>query len=509
MTNPDDQQGLADNCLQDQTEYLAGKKLIICANRAPFQFEKTPEDEYTYERGSGGLVTALLGLTQNIDATWIACAQSSADRELESVHVPMDQNNPDRTIHIKFLSPTTEAYEGYYNVIANPLLWFLQHSMWDVPTSPIINRDTWHAWDNGYRTVNELFARAIIEQTRENQGASLVMLQDYHLYLAARRVRDSLPPRARPTLLHFIHIPWPGPEYWQILPPNMRFSILDSLCAVDILGFQTKDDGLNFIRTCESFLPKSHVNFKHGRIWYRNHATYVRDFPISIDVDSIQNQVQSPEVEEYRSEIETNTAGYKVIVRVDRIEPSKNIVRGFLAFEELLDLHPEHCGEVQFLAYLVPSRMGVEEYNEYLDKINATAGRVNAKYGDSDWEPVRVIIGENYERALAALQLYDVLLVNAIADGMNLVAKEGPIINQKDGVLILSERAGAKQQLGVGAIVIPPCDVYATAESMHQALTMSEPEKKEKSRHLKWIIEKEDIVDWLCRQLQTIEELGL
>jgi trehalose 6-phosphate synthase len=335
------------------------------------------------------------------------------------------------------------------------------------------------------------------------------MLQDYHLYLAARRVRDSLPPRARPPLLHFIHIPWPGPEYWQILPPNMRFSILDSLCAVDILGFQTKDDGLNFIRSCESFLPKSHVNFKHGRIWYRNHATYVRDFPISIDVDSIQNQVHSPEVEEYRSEIETNTAGHKVIVRVDRIEPSKNIVRGFLAFEELLDLHPEHCGEVQFLAYLVPSRMGVEEYNEYLDKINATAGRVNAKYGDSDWEPVRVIIGENYERALAALQLYDVLLVNAIADGMNLVAKEGPIINQKDGVLILSERAGAKQQLGVGAIVIPPCDVYATAESMHQALTMSEPEKKEKSRHLKWIIEKEDIVDWLCRQLQTIEELGL
>ena len=120
MTNPDDQQGLADNCLQDQTKYLAGKKLIICANRAPFQFEKTPEDEYTYDRGSGGLVTALLGLTQNIDATWIACAQSSADRELESLHVPLDQNNPDHTIHIKFLAPTTEAYEGYYNVIANP-----------------------------------------------------------------------------------------------------------------------------------------------------------------------------------------------------------------------------------------------------------------------------------------------------------------------------------------------------------------------------------------------------
>jgi trehalose 6-phosphate synthase len=164
---------------------------------------------------------------------------------------------------------------------------------------------------------------------------------------------------------------------------------------------------------------------------------------------------------------------------------------------------------VHFLAYLVPSRLGVVEYNEYLDNLNATAGRVNAKYGDSDWEPVRIIIGENYDRALAALQLYDVLLVNAIADGMNLVAKEGPIVNQRDGVLILSERTGANQQLGVGAIVIPPCDVYATAEAMHQALIMPEAEKKGKAHLLKWIIEKEDIVDWLCRQLKTIEELGL
>jgi len=509
MANPNIQQGLSENCLNNQTEYLAGKKLIICANRAPFQFEKNPDEEYIYERGSGGLVTALLGLTQNIDATWIACAQSSADRELGSVHVPLDPENPEHTIHIKFLSPTVEAYEGYYNVIANPLLWFLQHSMWNVPISPIIDRNTWHAWDNGYHAVNELFARAIIEETHKYPGTKLVMLQDYHLYLTARRVRDALPPRARPTLLHFIHIPWPGPEYWQILPPNMRFSILDSLCAVDILGFQTNADRLNFIRTCESFLPKSYVNFKHGRVWYRNHATYVRDFPISIDVDSIKNQVRSPEVEEYRSEIESNTAGFKVIVRVDRIEPSKNIVRGFLAFEELLDLHPEHCGKVHFLAYLVPSRLGVVEYNEYLDNLNATAGRVNAKYGDSDWEPVRIIIGENYDRALAALQLYDVLLVNAIADGMNLVAKEGPIVNQRDGVLILSERTGANQQLGVGAIVIPPCDVYATAEAIHQALIMPEVEKKGKAHLLKWIIEKEDIVDWLCRQLKTIEELGL
>ncbi len=157
-------------------------------------------------------------------------------------------------------------------------------------------------------------------------------------------------------------------------------------------------------------------------------------------------------------------------------------MRGFLAFEEMLELYPEHRGQVQFLALLVPSRLDVEEYRHYLDDLMATAGRVNATYGDSEWEPVRVLVGESYPRAVAAMQLYDVLLVNAIADGMNLVAKEGPIVNQRDGVLILSERAGARQQLEPGALVISPCDVYATAEALHQALVMPAEERQERAQ---------------------------
>ena len=139
----------------------------------------------------------------------------------------------------------------------------------------------------------------------------------------------------------------------------------------------------------------------------------------------------------------------------------------------------------------------------------ATAGRVNANYGDSDWEPVRMLVGESYPRAVAAMQLYDVLLVNAIADGMNLVAKEGPIVNQRDGVLILSERAGARQHLEPGALIISPCDVYATAEALHQALTMPAEERRERAERLRWLIEREDITAWLCRQLETIVELDL
>jgi len=289
----------------------------------------------------------------------------------------------------------------------------------------------------------------------------------------------------------------------------MRRAILEALLSVDILGFQTVEDGLNFIRTIETHVPRAQVNYRRGRIWYRNHATHIRDFPISIDVDALREMAISPEVIAYRNRFKDQIGDQKLILRIDRTEPSKNIVRGFQSFDEFLDLYPEFQKKVQFLALLVPSRMEVEEYRDYLGELMAAAGRVNAKHGGSEWEPVRVIVGQNYPRAIAALQLYDVLLVNSIADGMNLVAKEGPIVNQKDGVVILSERTGARQQLEPGAIVISPCDVYATAEAIYQALNMQKEDRKEMAVRLRWTIEREDISDWLCRQLETIEELNL
>jgi trehalose 6-phosphate synthase len=495
------------HCETVQADFFANRALIIAANRGPVTFETAEDGSFSFQRGGGGLVTALTGLCRHTDATWIACAQTEADIVWREGSVPLVDNG--KAIQVQFLSPESLVYEGYYNVIANPLLWFLQHSMWDVPRAPVINRATWDAWEEGYVVVNRLFAEAIARRVRATSRPTLVMLQDYHLYLTPRFLRDELRRRERPTTLHFIHIPWPGPEYWRILPPTMREAILEGLCAVDVLGFQTREDSLNFIRTCESNLPGAYVKFQRGRVWYRNHATYVRDFPISLDVGALRELAASFEVAEYRSDIGDVVGNRQLIVRVDRSEPSKNIVRGFQAFEEMLELYPEHRGRVKFLAILVPSRLGVDEYQDYLDEIMAAAGRVNATYGDSEWEPVRLLVGENYPRAIAALQLSDVLLVNAIADGMNLVAKEGPLVNQRDGVLILSERAGARQQLESGATVISPCDVYATAEALHQALTMSAEERQERANRLRWLIERADITDWLCRQLETVLELNL
>ena len=495
------------SCAALEAEFFADRALIIAVNRAPVSLEKALDGTIEFQRGGGGLVTALIGLCHHTsDATWVACARTETDTEWREGHVTLDEGT---AIDVHFVSPDEAAYEGYYNVIANPLLWFLQHSMWDVPRAPVIDRATWQAWEEGYKAINCQFAEAIARHIRVTSRPTLVMLQDYHLYLVARYLRSGLRRRQRPTTLHFVHIPWPGPEYWRILPPAMRQDILNGLCAVDILGFQTREDGQNFLRTCESMLPRASVNYRRSRIWYRNHATHVRDFPISIDVGALRQMVLSEDVAQHRSELKDMVGDRRLILRIDRMEPSKNIVRGFLAFEELLELHPEWRGQLQFLALLVPSRLDVDEYRHYLDDLMATAGRVNAKYGDSEWEPVRVLVGDSYPRAVAAMELYDVLLVNAIADGMNLVAKEGPIVNERDGVLILSERAGARQQLEPGALVVSPCDVFATAEALHQALEMPAGERRARAERLRWLIEREDIADWLCRQLEAVVELGL
>lgn len=493
---------------ETQADYSRDQRpIIIASNRGPVSFSRDENGDLLIHRGSGGLVSALSGLASQIDATWISCAMSEVDTSWQGLEVPLESEKGG-SLRIEFVTPEPKVYNGYYNVISNPLLWFLQHSMWDLPRAPLINRATWIAWENGYVAVNQMFAHAIAKQARSLSGNPIIMLQDYHLYLAARFFRE-LYPHNTPTIMFFIHIPWPGPEYWRILPPTMRHAILNGLCAVDLLGFQTRDDGLNFIRTCETFLPKASVNYKRGRVWYRNHSSYVRDFPISIEVDAIQQRASSPETVLYQKEIEDITGDRQLILRIDRIEPSKNIIRGFQAFEEMLELHSEHLRRVTFLALLVPSRMEVDEYQNYLNELMAAAGRINALYGDSEWEPVRILVGENYPRALAALRNYDVLLVNAIADGMNLVAKEGPIVNQKTGVLILSERAGAVQQLESGAMVISPCDIYATAEAIHQALIMTQDEREERACLLRWLIEQEDINAWLEHQLDTLAELNL
>jgi trehalose 6-phosphate synthase len=488
-------------------DFFAERSLIIAANRGPVTFQTHSDGSRTFDRGSGGLVTALLGLTRHVDATWIACARTDADADWEEGKISLMDLASD--INVQFLAPEESAYEKYYNVIANPLIWFLQHGMWDIPRQPIIDLKTWKAWEEGYVTINQLFADAIVAETKASKKKPLVMLQDYHLYLTARLVRNQLPPAERPTMLHFVHIPWPGPDYWAILPQAMRNAVLEGLLGADLIGFQTDNDALNFARTCREYLSRVGVKYREGRIWYRNHVTYTKAFPIAIDVHALRNVAQSALVQAERQAIDDIVGDKQLILRIERSEPSKNILRGFEAYGELLALHPELHEKVVFLAILVPSRMDLDEYKWYLGEVMAAIGRINAEYGSGSWEPVRALMGENYHRAVAAMKRYDVLLVNSIVDGMNLVAKEGPILNERAGRLVLSERTGAREQLESAAIVISPYDVYATSRALHQALTMPADECHRRAAKLCQLIEQEDIGWWIQQQLQAVEHLNL
>ncbi|MFA5837845.1 MAG: trehalose-6-phosphate synthase [Bellilinea sp.] len=488
-------------------EWLQGRSIMVVSNRGPVSFSQDDQGDLLFQRSGGGLVTALTGLAEHVEMTWVAAAVNPLETSWQSGQISLGEGAP--SINLQLVPLSNEVYEGYYNVIANPLLWFLQHSMWNFISAPTITRATWDAWEQGYVAANREFAAVIAHRLKAEKKHTLVMLQDYHLYLVPRLLRNLLRRRRNYTLTYFVHIPWPGSEDWGFLPAGMRQPILEGLTAVDLLGFQTREDGLNFLRTVETFLPGSHVSYGRGRIAYRNHVTHVRDFPISVDVMAVQRLAISTEVQQLAAQLEKEIDGYPLIVRVDRTEPSKNIVRGFQAFGEMLDLHPEHCGRVKFYALLVPSRLNVEEYQNYHNELTAAAGWINSRHGTSEWEPVRILTGESYPRALAALQQYDVLLVNSIADGMNLVAKEGPLVNRRDGVVVLSERTGARQQLESGALVISPCDVYATAEALHQALTMPAEERALRAARLRRLVEEHDINDWLASQVDALQSLRL
>ena len=240
---------------------------------------------------------------------------------------------------------------------------------------------------------------------------------------------------------------------------------------------------------------------------YRGRTTRVRAYPISIDAAGLQDFARSSEVEEHRQRLKP-FLGEQTIVRVDRSEPSKNIIRGLRSYELLLERYPELRREVNFLQFLVPSRSELGVYQTYTDEIFELIDSINDHFGDLEWQPIRIFYEDNYPQAIAAMSLYDVLLVNPIIDGMNLVSKEGPLVNERDGVLVLSELAGSFEQLADFCLPVAPTDLEGTVRAMHEALTMPPTERKRRAQALKSLIRDEDITFWLERQFADLMALS-
>ncbi len=414
----------------------------------------------------------------------------------EQAHAPQNVEG----IMMRLVIPDADAYEGYYNIISNPLLWFIHHQLWDAPRTPNITEETWQAWKTGYLKVNQLFADTIAESVKNADQPIIIFPQDYHLYMTAHFLRNQLGDRVQ--IQPFVHIPWPSPDAWQILPRKIRNSMLSSLLASDRVGFQTTKDAFNFIQTCRFYLKDAHTKGSRNSIHYRDRLVNAQAYPISVDVTKVQELSEETETKLLKAQLINYIGDRDLILRVDRIEPSKNILRGLRAYRTLIEKYPEHRGRVQMFALLVPSRMEVEQYQDYLREIMAEAGLINAEYSDSLWEPVRIIVGDNYHRAIAAMQLYSVLLVNPLVDGMNLVAKEGVLVNQRDGVLVLSESAGAYEELGEFALSISPFDIYGTTEAMHQALVMPRDERKHRADKMRTHVQQTGVKHWFAAQVK-------
>jgi trehalose 6-phosphate synthase len=452
----------------------ARRTLIVVSNRGPVTYERGADGERIERRGGGGLVTALRGLLEHHDVTWIAAAMTDEDRAVAA------EGSGD----VAFVAPDEDTYHGYYSVVANPMLWFIQHGLWGRSLAPDLDRAFHEAWRD-YESVNSLFADRVVAEL-DNKPEAAVLFHDYHLYLAPRIVRERHPDAA---LAHFVHIPWPVD--WTILPEPMRRALHEGLLANDVVSFHTARWARNFTASCAEVLGGCG-------------STAVTHHPISIDTTEFEQLARSPAVLREEERIVARRPE-KLVVRVDRTDPSKNIVRGFDAFGMLLDTHPEWRGRVRMLALLDPSRQSVPEYMQYLAAVEHTVERVNGRHRGA----IELRVADNFPQSVAAYKQYDVLLVNAVYDGMNLVAKEAPLVNTRDGAVVLSENAGAHEELGGWCVTVNPFDVWGQAEALHAALVLDAEERRRRSEAIRAHVRANDVQAWIDGLLADLYPSGM
>jgi trehalose 6-phosphate synthase len=478
------------------------RKLIVVSNRGPVTYARGADGERVARRGGGGLVTALRSLVSHHDVTWIASAMSDEDRAV-TVDVgggAIDEQARDGSpFRLRLLAHDETAYDWFYNVISNPMLWFLQHYLWELAYEPSVDIALQHAWDGGYAQVNETFAQAVLEEL-EAEPEAAVFFHDYHLYLAPRLVRERAPDA---LLAHFVHIPWPQTDYWHVLPDRIRRAIHEGVLANDVVGFHTQQWALNFMRAAND-VAGAEADFAEGLVTLDERRSLVTVHPISLDPAEFDELAAGEAVLKVEREL-VERRPEKLVVRVDRTDPSKNIVRGFRAFELYLEAHAEMHGRVGMLALLDPSRQEIPEYAEYLGAIQREARRVNDRFQQEGWAPIDLTIEDNFIGSVAAYKQFDALFVNAIFDGMNLVAKEAPLVNERDGVLILSENAGAHAELGEWALTVNPFDVAGQAEAIHAALTMGEAERRARLEAIRNHVREHDVAAWIEAQLADLD----
>lgn len=483
---------------------MGASRILVASNRGPVSFVRGDDGEVRAKRGAGGLVTALTGAIAQAGGLWIASAMTEEDRE-RAGDGRFEVTVEDTHQALRYLAFDPGTYDRYYNEISNRMLWFVHHYLWDTVRSPQFDDSTAEAWGS-YREVNRAFADALSEEGGDDRPdardgeETAYLIQDYHLALVPALLRERRP-EARIT--HFSHIPFAGPRYFSILPEPIRHELLTGLLGADVVGFQAEAWADAFLLTCRG-LPGARVDLRRRRLRWRDREIRVRLYPIGIDAEALRAQAESEEVASARRRLSRWRGDASLILRVDRTELSKNILRGFLAYEYFLLRHPRWRRRVRFLALLNPSRRAVPEYRAYTRECLRTAERINDELGEDDWQPIEVSVKDDFVAAVAAYGQYDVLLVNPTYDGMNLVAKEGPAVNRRRGVLVLSQNAGAAAELGRHALTVNPFDLAETGEAIRSALEMPEDERSRRARSLRALVRRTRPEDWVRAQLEDL-----
>ncbi|HEX8001971.1 MAG TPA: trehalose-6-phosphate synthase [Mycobacteriales bacterium] len=476
-------------------------EVVVASNRGPVSFKVADDGSLTSSRGAGGLVSALRTVLAEGNAVWVCAALSEGDRAAASAAASAapsgrlaDAGYDTGGAAVRMLALDPHAYDRAYNGIANGTLWFTSHHLYDTARQPVFDRAWRREWA-AYVEVNTAFAEALAEEAAP--GASVVV-QDYHLCLVPRLLRDRRPDV---RIGWFGHTPWAATDVFRMLPDDVACTLVRGILGADHAGFLTHRWADAFMACTVDLLG---ATARHGSVRLDDHDCEVGVHPLGIDGDELRARADQPDVAARREALERWANGRQVVVRIDRTELSKNIVRGLNAFRELLRTRPEWHERVVHLAFAYPSRHDLPEYREYTAAVQRTAHEINEEFGVPGWQPIRLEVSDDYPRSLAALSMADVLVVNPVRDGMNLVAKEGPTLSRDGCALVLSREAGAVAELGEWALVVNPYDVSGTADAIDAGLRMPAEERRARCDALATAATACPPQEWLAAQLAAL-----
>ncbi len=461
-------------------------RLVIVSNRLPVVLHRGEGDRWGIKPGSGGLVTALAPVLRDRGGLWIGWPGVSKEDAPQNLDSLLATAVKDAGYSLSPVLLTDREIKGYYYGFANEILWPLFH---DLPSRCNFDPSYWRS----YLQVNRKFARVIAENSRRND---FIWVHDYHLICVAqelRRLGISAP------VAFFLHIPFPPLDIFLRLP--WRFQILQALLQFDLIGFQTIRDRRNFVHCVRKLLKDARIYGKGQVILGEFGGKKIRigAFPIGIDFNEFARGAATKEVADRAWYTHEEYPNQTIVLGIDRLDYTKGIPERLFAFRAMLSAHPEVHEKVCFIQVVVPSREGVPEYQSLKQEIERLVSEVNGRFGRPGWIPVHYFF-RSLERTelLAYYRTAEVALVTPLKDGMNLVSKEYCAANlEENGVLILSEFAGAAAQLRRGAILVNPHDVEGVAQALYEAITMPKPQRRERMRRLRAVVRKQDIFWWV------------